>query len=139
MDSSEFQRLMGMAVCERARAIAVAEKHFEERVQALRHVRELALLAASQLQEPAPLRRGDVIARVKIAVAGMPEVFGLRDVVKSIESQQMGSGKISTKAISSAVKRLVGERLEVVERGKGKRGSRYRRLATQSPEMAQTG
>jgi len=116
---------MGAAILERARAVAAAERRFQERVAAIRTIKELSI------DEPQPpLRHGEVMARVKLAVLNMPDVFNLRELVRSVRERDAIGSRMSAKAISVAVKRLVGQFVDVCETGRGKRGTRYRRTVS---------
>jgi hypothetical protein len=130
MDACEFQILMRRAVAER-KTISAAEQHFQQQVAAIRAVREM-----SETAEPVPpsdsvrvpaIKRGDAIGRVKLEVFNMPDVFNLRELVRAVHARDLAGRNVSTKAISAAVKRLVGRYVEVQEIGTGRRGTCYRR------------
>jgi hypothetical protein len=134
MDAQEFQHLMRVAVMERARAIAVAEKRFREVISSLRQIQELSNRKDIGLPSNyAPLRHGDVVARVKQALADMPDTFTLGDLAKHVHKQDGTAFAINNKAISIAVKRLVGREVNLLEKGKGRKGSKYQK--SMSPKL----
>lgn len=127
MDSVLYELLMREAVAERARAIHAAERQFSESVAAIRMTRALAEKSGGNRSGVSILRHGDVVTRVRMALTHMPESFFLRDLVAVVHQQDDVASIISAKAVSSAITRLVGDDLELVERGKGKRGNKYRK------------
>lgn len=130
MEAKEFQHLMRVADLERARAIAAAEQKYRDTIAALRRVMELSERKDTVLPPDAsPIRHGEISLRVKRALAEMPETFSLRDVVKAVHKQDVSGGTINNKAISVSLKRQLGRQLELLEKGQGKRGSRYRKVA----------
>jgi|SRR5579863_3965059 len=129
MKPEEFQHLMRIAVLERARAIAAAEQRYRETVESIRKVQSLyAQRDSTILPDARPLRHGDVASRVKLAIGQVPDVFMLSDLVQAVRAQDVTGSTIKSTVISSVAQRLVGQQIEVIERGQGKRGSKYRKL-----------
>lgn len=129
MDDSEFQHLVRIAFAERAKAIAEAEARFRERMEGIRQARELSSIAeAKRLNSPVTLPYGEVASRVKRLLSSMPETFTLADVSKAVHEQDAFGAGAANKAISVVLRRMIGDGLELLEKGQGKRGSKYRKL-----------
>lgn len=124
---------------ERARAIAVADQRYRETIESIRKVQALFEQRNETLPPNAePLRHGDIASRVKSALLMLPNVFNLADLVQAVHAQDVTGSTIKSTLISSVAQRLVGEHLEVIEKGQGKRGSKYRKLIS-AEAMSLTG
>ena len=133
MDDAEFQHLVRIAWKERAKAISDAEARFRERIASLQKTRELAALAEAQSGNGAvSLPYGEVASRVKRLLPTMPDTFTLADMARAIRQQDAFGAGAHNKAISVALRRLINDQIELVEKGQGKRGSTYRKLKTNS-------
>ena len=128
MDDSEFQHLVRIAFKEKAKAIAAAEARFRERIESLRQARELFEIEEVMRKSGlAALPYGEVSSRVKRILSTLPETFSLADVTKAVREQDAFGAGADNKAISVVLRRMVGDQLELIERGQGKRGSTYRK------------
>jgi len=130
MDSGDFQRLMRVAVQERAREVAAADKKYRDRVDAIQKVWELAKIEVPGEQdvEEEARRHGELMARVQEAMKALDGDFTLHHVLATIrERHPRQSDWIKPASVSAALKRLTGIELDLVEAGSGKRASVYRR------------
>jgi len=129
MDEKEFHHLRQVALFERARALAVAEQTYQDRLKALEQTLKLSEVAAARATSP-PIRhqRGEIAARVRQAIRSLPEAFSLRDVANTVNADLDAISRIRPERISSAVKRLVGHEIQIEERGAGKRSNKYRKI-----------
>jgi hypothetical protein len=104
------------------------EDEYRRKLDALEIVRNLSagntISGVSSGEQP--IRRGAIDALVRDVVPQISGVFSLNDVMNRIEEAQDAPTGIDRSSVSSALKRLTGELLVVVEVGKGKRASRYR-------------
>jgi hypothetical protein len=130
---AEYQRLFRAALAERAKAIADAEERFRARVEAIRATRELSAANSAVLGKRARiLPYGTVSLQVKKLLPTMPNEFRLADMANAIRATDpLGQG-VENKAVSIALKRLVNINLELVETGTGRRGTKYRKLETET-------
>ena len=81
---------MEVAALERARAIAVAEQRYKDRIRALQDVKELAVLVETYRHPSERAKRGDVVTRVREVVDSMPPEFSLRELTRSANSDEHG-------------------------------------------------
>lgn len=129
LSDAEYQRLLRAALAERAKAIAEAEERFRARVDAIRATRELS---AAHNAVPAKRVRflpyGTVSAHVKKLLPTMPSEFRLADMTNAIRAADPLGHGVESKAVSIALKRMLNTKLELVETGIGRRGSKYRKL-----------
>jgi hypothetical protein len=140
MDEVEFQRLVRVAFQEKARDIAQAEARFQKRMESIRQTRELSAIAdAKRENEAVSLPYGEISLRVRRVLPSLPETFTLADVAKAIHQQDAFGAGADNKAISVALRRMIGDHLELLEKGQGKRGSRYRKLIEETPKMSLVG
>lgn len=72
--------------------------------------------------------KGTLLKAVRQALEGLRVDFTLKDVEERIRANNPSfAATIKRASLSSTLKRLVGQEIEVVELGKGKRASTYRK------------
>jgi hypothetical protein len=106
---------------------AQVEREYQQKLDAL----ELVWNMAQGQKEPATRIRsaskGSLLAGIRDAVAAADNSFTLRDIERWLHNNRPELIATKRASISSTLKRLVGDKVEVVELGSGKRATVYRR------------
>lgn len=79
-----------------------------------------------EVESPRPQRRyGDITSAVRSMLEWMPATFRLKQIVATVKLQCPDA---QSAAISTIMKRLIGDKVNRIEVGSGKRGSLYQRI-----------
>lgn len=108
------------------------EAEYHRKVEALETIWQMAGGDANKLGSQPDKRfgKGSLLKAVRHALEQVKGEFTLRDVQEKIAfADSTFAATVKSASLSSTLKRLEKDReLEIVERGKGKRASKYRKL-----------